>query len=629
MGGGPKLPTPSPRPSLPGGGQTGSVRPSVPHLPNLADRPSVRPPAVKPPISRPDNKLPPGLSNLDRPSGIGRPGGSQDKPGLGDVKPRPMPRPLPGDLTRPGKPDRPSLGGVKPSLPPALVDRPSIDRPSIDRPSIDRPNINIPNINKPNNDRPVIGGGSGGERPGWNRPGRPDWGQSGSGGIDRPIIGGNRPNIGNEINIGSNNILNNITNINNNNVNLNFGNQFVNRPGWALDPGFARPGWGLWGSSWQNQWHTNAINFHHHGWYNGCWGGFWNSSWYAPVSVFAVGWGLGSLTNSWGMGTGFYNPYFVPTASPGVVSYDYSQPLVINNYSIADPSDGQPPTQLPQAQQADSQQGGFAAFDEGLAKFRDGDYHAALARFSEALKDRPQDPVIHEVRSLAQFALGDFQSAAAGLNSLLASAPGMDWTTMSGLYGNPDDYTRQLRRLEEFADAHPDDAASHFVLAYHYLVLGSKEAAIDALRTVVEVQPRDITARRMLDALSPPQEEPEATRLPLETVTKLPKPGEATATESDPQQTDLVGIWRAKAGGTAIELTITDTSEFTWKATEAGQSTTELTGLLDAFGNGIELVSPQQGTLAGNVSSHGPDAWTFKIEGSPANEPGLAFSRIE
>jgi tetratricopeptide (TPR) repeat protein len=688
----PDVTRPATRPAMPGGtlpgqGLPGSVRPSPSPRPGGADRPSVQPPAVKPPINRPDNKLPPGLSNADRPEGINRPGISQDRPGSGEIATRPVPRPLPGDLTRPARPERPSLGGAKPNFPtdgadrpgierpnpgrpnndrPGIdrpgvdrpnpgrpgTDRPTVGRPGVDRPNIDRPNIDRPNPGRPGTDRPVIDrpgtnrpgvdrpiiGGSNDDRPWGNRPNRPDWGQAGGGTGNRPTIGGNRPNIGNEINVGSNNVINNITNnitnVNNNNVNVNLGNQFVNRPGWDFAPGFSRPGWGIYGNSWYDRWQTNVISYHHRGWYNGCWHGYWGSSWYAPVSVFAVGWGLGAVTNTWGMGAGFYNPYFVASASPSVVSYDYSQPLVVNNYRLADdqvPASQSPP--LSQGAPADAQEAGLAVFDRGLASFRDGNYHAALSSFTEALKDRPRDPVVHEVRSLTQFALGDFQSAAAGLNSLLASAPGMDWTTMSGLYGNPDDYTRHLRRLEEFASANPDDAAAHFVLAYHYLVLGSKDAAIDALKTVVELQPRDVTAQRMLEALSPSQPS-ESRKLPTESERDTSEkdttaaPAEAAA-EAESQQTDLVGIWKAEAGGAEISLTISEASEFSWKAMAPGQPATELSGTLVASENGIQLVSPVQGTLAGSVTSGGPNSWTFRIDGSPASDPGLVFARIE
>lgn len=57
----------------------------------------------------------------------------------------------------------------------------------------------------------------------------------------------------------------------------------------------------------------------------------------------------------------------------------------------------------------------------------------------------------------------------------------MDWTTMSSLYGNTDDYQAQLRKLEQYCDSNPTDASSHFVFAYQCLVIGEKDAAVDIL----------------------------------------------------------------------------------------------------------------------------------------------------
>ena len=53
---------------------------------------------------------------------------------------------------------------------------------------------------------------------------------------------------------------------------------------------------------------------------------------------------------------------------------------------------------------------------------------------------------------------------------------------MSSLYGNADDYKAQLRKLEQYCKSNPKDPPRHFVLAYQYLVIDSKDAAIHALQ---------------------------------------------------------------------------------------------------------------------------------------------------
>ncbi len=324
------------------------------------------------------------------------------------------------------------------------------------------------------------------------------------------------------------------------------------------------------------------------------------------------------MTSGWGYSyTSYYNPYYAEPLIAQSMPYDYSQPVVVDNYvsSTTDVagSNAQSDQSTPQQTQA------LSSFDQGLAKFKAAQYVPALSDFNAALKALPGDAVVHEVRSLALFATGDYKAAAAGLNSLLSSAPGMDWTTMSGLYGNPEDYTTQLRKLEQFCKSNPSDASACFVLAYHYLVIGSKDVAIKALRVVVQNQPKDVTAKRMLDALVPADEPAVAA------ATTAP----VAATLSDSPQTDLVGKWLAQSRDTKIELSITEDSKFTWKAGGKDQATVELTGQLIAGGDGISLQTKEQGAIGGTVTSKGPDNWTFAISGSPPSDPGLSFARVK
>ena len=399
----------------------------------------------------------------------------------------------------------------------------------------------------------------------------------------RPVIGGgnNRPgniNIGNDINIGNN---------------------VGNRPGWGLDPGYGNN----WGNNWHNNWHDHCIHDHYHGWYNGCWNGHWNNNWWAPVGWATVGWGL----SNWGYSEPYYNPYYVESAAP---AYDYSQPVVVNNYVSSD-ADAAGGTAAATQQESPENQQAMKLFDEGMAAFKAGNYPQALTKYEAALKLLPNDPVLHEVRALTLFALGKYKEAAAGLNSLLASSPGMDWTSMSSLYGNADDYTLQLRKLEAHIKADRTDAPAIFLLAYHYLVLGQQEEAVKALREVVRLQPKDATAQRMLAALAPPEE----------------KPVETTPPAADAPTTDLVGTWRATAGDTILELTIDDKSNFTWKATPKGKPAVELKGTISTDGDTLVLASKEQGNMIGQVKSGGADKFTFAMQGGPPGDAGLAFSR--
>lgn len=322
------------------------------------------------------------------------------------------------------------------------------------------------------------------------------------------------------------------------------------------------------------------------------------------------------MTSSWGYGSSYSNPYYTEPVAAASAPYDYSQPVVVNNYVSSDEDPNA--AAAPVAQETPATEQATQLFDAGLAQFKAGDYRGALGNFDAALKKLPGDPVVHEVRALTLFALGDYKSAAAALNSFLSSAPGMDWTTMSSLYGNVDDYQAQLRKLEEYIKSNPNDPAAAFVLAYQYLAIGAKDAAINALKVVVKNQPKDVTAKRMLDALSPPAAPAPAAPVPA-----------ATPAGSDAPQTDLVGNWRAKAGDTTISLMIGEDSQFVWKAAPTGKPPVELKGQLATDGDQIALDSKDQGSMDGTVKSLGPDKWQFALSGAPPSDPGLSFERVK
>lgn len=621
-------PTTRPRPGLGGdGGGLGigpSDRPTT--LPGNINRPGLdRPTTLPGNINRPGIDRPTTLpGNITRPGN--RPGGGAttlpgtiDRPSLGGGGNRPVPlpeRPGGGGINRP---NRPGIGGGGAVTLPGVVDRPNRpgpgDRPGIggDRPGIgggNRPGggggaVTLPGVvDRPN--RPNWPGG--GHRPPWDRPGDGNWGNGNWG--------------------------------NGNWGNGNWGNGNWGNGNWG-NGNWANGNWGngnWWGgnNNWVNNWNNNVVNNHYHGWYNGCWNGYWGSNWYSPVVWGAVGWGLGSWTNSWFGSSAYINPYYtqpvvVATQQSYVTPYDYSQPVVVNNYVNADAnSDG---SSADAAATSNQQNESLTKIDSGLERFKAGSYREALSYFDAAVKGSPGDPVAHELRALTLFAVGDYQAAAAALNSLLSAAPGMDWTTMSGLYGNADDYTTQLRSLEKAVDANPKDSAAQFVLAYHYLVIGAKDSAIEALKAVVANQPKDVVAKRMLDALQPPAAPaPQAEQLPVQP----PQPGNDTGTKADNTaaadnkvQTDLVGKWLASSNGNSVELAITEDGKFTWTAKPKEGDSVELKGELGASDTELILETADKGSMAGIVRSLGPDSWEFRPSGAPESVPGMKFERVK
>jgi len=215
-----------------------------------------------------------------------------------------------------------------------------------------------------------------------------------------------------------------------------------------------------------------------------------------------------------------------------------------------------------------------------------------------------------------------YPEAAATLNAVLAVAPGMDWTTLSGLYGSVDAYTDQLRKLEDFCRANPDNAASSFVLAYHYLVGGYADMAAEALKVVVAKQPGDVVAKRLLEAIER-ESQPEQPAAPQPEPSEEPAAGAAAAGP----ETDLVGAWKATSGKDSVDLVITEDSQFTWKATPAGRPPIEIKGTIETARDAIALVSAPAGTMTGAVASKGAGAFDFTLAGAPPDAKPIAFTR--
>jgi Tfp pilus assembly protein PilF len=152
-------------------------------------------------------------------------------------------------------------------------------------------------------------------------------------------------------------------------------------------------------------------------------------------------------------------------------------------------------------------------FEAARTAFKGGDYARAQELVEKAIKQLPSDTTLHEFRALTLFAQKKYQDAAATLYAVLSTGPGWSWETMIGLYGDPDVYTQQLRTLEQYQREHADAGDGHFVLAYHYLVMGSKDQAVDQLKAIVKVTPQDKLSASLLAALTT---NPEASATPAD-----------------------------------------------------------------------------------------------------------------
>jgi tetratricopeptide (TPR) repeat protein len=367
---------------------------------------------------------------------------------------------------------------------------------------------------------------------------------------------------------------------------------------------------------WDN-WHDRHYGHHghwHHGHWHGHWGpgSRWNYWWdrYPVLTAFGVTtWAVNRV--GWAFGYNRYsNPYAVVVVDNS--TYNYSEPIIMtpDEQSLAaDPDDTSPP---PGASEE-----AMSTFDNAQKQFYDGDYPAALNSVNAALNEMPNDTVIHEFLALVLFALGEYPDAAATLYAVLSVGPGWDWTTMSSLYPQVSVYTGQLRELETFRSKSPQDAAACFVLAYHYITCNHNDAAIDQLKQLVKLQPKDQLAATLLQQLDPEAKIPEQPE-----ITKPPE------TVPDVSKKQLQGTWRAKrASGEQYRLSLDGKDTFVWIYTPAKGNKQEVTGVYAVEKDGVlALEMNDEGTMLAQIDVKGNKMDFYMLGDTQGVEP-LHFAK--
>jgi hypothetical protein len=328
----------------------------------------------------------------------------------------------------------------------------------------------------------------------------------------------------------------------------------------------------------------------------------YGSSDYGSGSGSGYGYGYGS---DYGSGTGATNGTTYAVASStddGSSRQDAAQQAESNR-----------------SQDGDASERAYQAFDRARDAFKAGDYAAALELTDEALKGVPDDPVVHEFKALGLFARGEDAQAADELHTVLAVTAGMDWATLSGLYPDVATYTAQLRALEGRCGKDPKAAAARFVLAYHYLVAGHKDAAAAQLKAVLASKADDQVARRLLASLggTPPA--------PPEPSPAVPE-GDGAAGRS--KAVDLVGRWRGERDGSTFDLTLDDRGRFRWQAARQGKATATVSGAYTLSGDALTLESGDRPPLRASLTERCPDSFRFKAAGDGPRDPGLGFRRV-
>jgi uncharacterized protein (TIGR03066 family) len=361
---------------------------------------------------------------------------------------------------------------------------------------------------------------------------------------------------------------------------------------------------------WQDRYQN--IYDRHENWHHGNWndyGDWWGHMWSDHTALMAFGttmWGLNAAANTFGY-WGYSNPYYYESYPVSGGAYiDYSQPMVVEAAPIQAVAAAGAPAAAPSP--------GMSDFDAARQAFYQADYAGALASTNTALAAMPNDPIINEFRALVMFAQGKYKDSAAGLYSVLTAGPGWDWTTLSSLYPNVDVYTKQLRTLETYCKQNPQAMDARFVLAYHYMTTGAKDAAARQYQEIYKKTPQDNLVKQLLLMTGGPQ------------AIGAPATAEAPKPEGPPiAAADLVGKWNAAGqGNTKFAMELTKDGAFSWTFTQAGKPQA-VKGVYAIDGNVLAMEPESGGVMLAEVTQPQGGSFGFQLLGAPPGDPGLKF----
>ena len=110
----------------------------------------------------------------------------------------------------------------------------------------------------------------------------------------------------------------------------------------------------------------------------------------------------------------------------------------------------------------------------------------------------PRNADVHELMSLALFNLAEYRAAAIEAHAAIALGRVSGWSTIFAYYGDEKPYTNQFRQLEKYVRENPKSPEAQFLLGYHDVLTGNKQAAVKHLTAAVELTPKDDIAKQLL-----------------------------------------------------------------------------------------------------------------------------------
>jgi hypothetical protein len=132
-------------------------------------------------------------------------------------------------------------------------------------------------------------------------------------------------------------------------------------------------------------------------------------------------------------------------------------------------------------------------------------YPLTLRRLNRFLDRDAGDRDLVQLRSLTNFALGDYRAAYRDALTAVTDGDVWDWANVRSLYRSAGEYTAQYRALEDYIAAHANSSEAVFLFAYHNQMLGNHEAARREFARAASIDPNNEAARRLAAGEGPPQ----------------------------------------------------------------------------------------------------------------------------
>lgn len=149
-------------------------------------------------------------------------------------------------------------------------------------------------------------------------------------------------------------------------------------------------------------------------------------------------------------------------------------------------------------------------FATGMEAFSHADYSRAVQHLTLCVEANPQDTTPHPFVSLALFAVGEYDRSAEYAYSAAGNSPQWTWDQLRSYYGQNADYPRQYEQLQLVVRQPQSSVSARFLLGWHHLMLGHRDAAATELELVARQLPGDPVISRWLEFARQPVVSPPA-----------------------------------------------------------------------------------------------------------------------